>query len=133
MDVAEQIVVMREGHVEQAGGPTDLYEHPETEFVMSFVGEVNRLGALFVRPHDVEISHLRDPGGEEAMIERIVRLGFEVRVELVLGDGDKLWAQLTKTQADELELAEGQIVYARPSHARVFDEEGEPSTAELAA
>jgi sulfate transport system ATP-binding protein len=119
--------------VEQAGGPTDLYEHPETEFVMSFVGEVNRLGALFVRPHDVEISHLRDPGGEEAMIERIVRLGFEVRVELVLGDGDKLWAQLTKAQADELELAQGQIVYARPSHAKVFDDEGEPSTAELAA
>jgi sulfate/thiosulfate transport system ATP-binding protein len=132
MDVAEQIVVMKDGHVEQAGGPTDLYEHPETEFVMSFVGEVNRLGALFVRPHDVEISHLRDPGGEEAMIERIVHLGFEVRVELVLGDGDKLWAQLTKAQAEELELAQGQIVYARPSHAKVFDDEGEPSTAELA-
>ncbi len=133
MDVAEQIVVMRDGHVEQAGGPTDLYEHPETEFVMSFVGEVNRLGALFVRPHDVEISHLRDPGGEEAMIERIVHLGFEVRVELVLGDGDKLWAQLTKAQVSELELAQGQIVYARPSHAKVFDDEGEPSTAELTA
>src|SRR5881394_3131176 len=38
MDVAEQIVVMRDGHVEQAGAPVDLYEHPETEFVMGFVG-----------------------------------------------------------------------------------------------
>ncbi|MFL6134370.1 MAG: sulfate/molybdate ABC transporter ATP-binding protein, partial [Nocardioidaceae bacterium] len=83
MDVAEQIVVMREGHVEQAGGPTDLYEKPETEFVMGFVGEVNRRGPLFIRPHDVELSHLREPGAEEAMIERIVHLGFEVRVELV--------------------------------------------------
>ena len=67
------------------------------------------------------------------MIERIVHLGFEVRVALLLADGDRLWAQLSRTQAQELELAHGQIVYARPSRARVFDEEGEPSTAELAA
>ena len=45
MDVAEQIVVMNDGRVEQAGEPTDLYEHPETEFVMSFVGTANRIGA----------------------------------------------------------------------------------------
>ena len=133
MDVAEQIVVMREGHVEQAGSPVELYEHPATEFVMGFVGEVNRRGALFIRPHDVELSHLREAGAEEAMIERIVHLGFEVRVALLLPDGDRLWAQLSRTQAQELELAHGQIVYARPSRARVFDEEGEPSTAELAA
>jgi sulfate transport system ATP-binding protein len=133
MDVAEEIVVMREGHVEQAGSPVDLYEHPETEFVMGFVGEVNRRGALFIRPHDVELSHLREAGAEEAMIERIVHLGFEVRVALLLADGDRLWAQLSRAQAQELELTQGQIVYARPSRARVFDEEGEPSTAELAA
>jgi sulfate/thiosulfate transport system ATP-binding protein len=133
MDVAEQIVVMRDGHVEQAGSPVDLYEHPETEFVMGFVGEVNRRGALFIRPHDVELSHLREAGAEEAMIERIVHLGFEVRVALLLADGDRLWAQLSRVQAQELELAQGQIVYARPSRARVFDEEGEPSSAELAA
>ena len=133
MDVAEQIVVMRDGHVEQAGSPVDLYEHPETEFVMGFVGEVNRRGALFIRPHDVELSHLREDGAEEAMIERVVHLGFEVRVALLLADGDRLWAQLSRTQAQELELAQGQIVYARPSRARVFDEEGEPSTADLAA
>src|SRR5213592_232311 len=58
MDVAEQIVVMNEGQVEQAGAPRALYEHPETPFVMSFVGAVNRLGSLFVRPHDVEITHV---------------------------------------------------------------------------
>jgi sulfate/thiosulfate transport system ATP-binding protein len=133
MDVAEQIVVMKEGHVEQAGAPRDLYEHPETEFVMGFVGEVNRRGAMFIRPHDVELSHLRADGAEEALIERIVHLGFEVRVELVLADGDHLWAQLTRSQAEELEISQGQIMYARPSRARVFDEEGEPTTAEMAA
>jgi sulfate/thiosulfate transport system ATP-binding protein len=130
MDVAEQIVVMKDGRVEQAGAPRDLYEHPETEFVMSFVGEVNRRGAMFIRPHDVELSHLRSSGAEEALIERIVHLGFEVRVELVLADGDKLWAQLTRSQAEELEITEGQIMYARPSRTRVFDEESEATTAE---
>jgi sulfate transport system ATP-binding protein len=130
MDVAEQIVVMKEGHVEQAGAPRDLYEHPETVFVMGFVGEVNRRGAMFIRPHDVELSHLRTDGAEEALIERIVHLGFEVRVELVLADGDHLWAQLTRSQAEELEISQGQIMYARPSRARVFDEEGEATTAE---
>ena len=58
MDVAEQIVVMNEGRVEQAGEPTDLYDHPETEFVMSFVGTANRIGDALVRPHDVEICHV---------------------------------------------------------------------------
>jgi len=132
MDVAEQIVVMNHGRVEQTGAPNDLYEHPETEFVMSFVGEVNRRGSLFIRPHDVELSHVPGTGSEEAMIERIVQLGFEVRVELTLADGDGLWAQITRAEAQQLELAEGQIVYARPSRARVFDEAGEPRTAELA-
>jgi sulfate transport system ATP-binding protein len=131
MDVAEQIVVMNEGQIEQAGGPTDLYEHPETEFVMSFVGSVNRIGELFVRPHDVQLLHLPALRTVEAMIERIVNFGFEVRVELVLGDGAPLVAQLTRAQAEELELTEGQIVYARPSRAKVFDENGAPRTEEV--
>ena len=123
MDVAEQIVVVNDGRVEQTGPPRDLYEHPETEFVMSFVGPVNRLGSMFVRPHDVEIRHVPGDSAEEAMIERIVHLGFEVRVELTLANGDGLWAQITRAQAEELELEEGQIVYVRPASARVFDEQ----------
>src|SRR5919201_5408737 len=130
MDVAEQIVVMNHGRIEQAGPPSDLYEHPKTEFVMGFVGAVNRRGAMFIRPHDLELSHLRTDGAEEALIERIVHLGFEVRVELVLADGDHLWAQLTRSQAGGLEISQGQIMYARPSRARGFDEEGEATTAE---
>jgi sulfate transport system ATP-binding protein len=133
MEVAEQIVVMNEGRVEQAAAPRELYEHPKTKFVMSFVGAVNRLGSLFVRPHDVEILHSPTTGTEEAMIERIVHLGFEVRVELVLGDGDALWAQITRAHAEELEIVEGQIVYVRPSEGRTFDEGEHPTTEELQA
>ena len=140
MEVAEQIVVMNEGKVEQAGAPRELYEHPRSEFVMGFVGAVNRLGSLFVRPHDVEILQSPEPGADEAMIEHLVHLGFEVRVELVLGDGDGLWAQITQAEAEALELDKGQIVWVRPSRARVFDEDdglgssdGKPTTEELQA
>jgi sulfate transport system ATP-binding protein len=132
MDVAEQIVVMNDGAVEQAGSPTDLYDHPKTEFVMSFVGTANRIGSLLVRPHDVALLHVKAPSAEEAMIDRIVHLGFEVRVELTLPDGSPLIAQLTRDQVSELELAEGQIVYAAPSRAKRFDSNGQPRTEELA-
>ena len=72
MEVAGQIVVLNEGRVEQVGSPRELYEQPANEFVMSFVGPVNRLGDTFVRPHDVEL--LNEPDGEaaEAMVERVV-------------------------------------------------------------
>jgi sulfate/thiosulfate transport system ATP-binding protein len=120
MDIAKQLVVMNEGRIEQAGTATELYEKPANEFVMSFVGEVNRLGDHLVRPHDLEL--LAQPNGEteEAMVERVVELGFEVRVELALGDGKEIWAQLTREEAERLELREKQTVHVRPQHTKVF-------------
>jgi sulfate/thiosulfate transport system ATP-binding protein len=120
MDVADRIVVVQHGRVEQVGGPRDLYEHPANAFVMSFVGPVTRLGDQFIRPHDIEVR--LEPNGTttEAMIERLVHLGFEVRAELVLGDGQRLQAQITRDGAEELELHQGQIVFVRPSRVRVF-------------
>ena len=55
MEVAGQVVVMNEGRIEQIGSPRELYDAPANEFVMSFVGPVNRLGETFVRPHDVDL------------------------------------------------------------------------------
>jgi sulfate transport system ATP-binding protein len=121
MDVAGQLVVMNQGRVEQSGSAADLYEKPANEFVMSFVGEVNRLGDDYVRPHDIEIVRDRDEATEEAMVQRIVALGFEIRVELVLGDGTEVWAQLTRGELQRLELREGQIAYLRPVHAKSFN------------
>jgi sulfate/thiosulfate transport system ATP-binding protein len=120
MDVADQIAVMNRGVVEQVGGPRDLYEEPESEFVMSFVGPVNQVGRTWVRPHDLELLLLPGDGADEAMIERIVHLGFEVRVELLRADGAKLRAQVTRDRCEELELAPGQIVYVRAESERVF-------------
>ena len=121
MDVAEQLVVMNEGRVEQSGAASDLYEHPANEFVMSFVGEVNRLGDHFVRPHDMEVLQHPADRTAEAMVERIVQLGFEIRVEFSLSDGGEIWAQLTRGELDEIELREGQIVYIRPRQTKVFN------------
>jgi sulfate transport system ATP-binding protein len=120
MEVAEQIVVMNEGRIEQAGSPRDLYESPGNEFVMSFIGPVNRIGDAFLRPHDIQILPEPDGTGTEALIERVVHLGFEVRVELKLHDGRDIWAQVTREEAQQLELGEGQILSVRLPAPRVF-------------
>jgi sulfate/thiosulfate transport system ATP-binding protein len=120
MDVAQQIVVMNAGRIEQAGTPHELYEHPSNEFVMSFIGPVNRLGDALLRPHDIQILPYPDGSTVEALVRRVVHLGFEVRVELTLPDGRDIWAQVTRETAAELELAEGQILAARLPAPRVF-------------
>jgi sulfate transport system ATP-binding protein len=131
MDIAEQIVVMNHGKVEQTGEPRELYEHPSSGFVMSFVGEVNRVGDALVRPHDLEITLEPNGGTERAREERVAHLGFEVRVELSLADGDHLWAQVTRAEAQRLELAEGQTVNVRPASKKVFTGDGRPRTEEV--
>jgi sulfate transport system ATP-binding protein len=120
MEVAEQIVVMNKGKIEQAGTPRELYESPRNEFVMSFIGPVNRLGDAFVRPHDIQIVPEADGTTTEALVQRVVHLGFEVRVELTLPDGRDIWAQVTRESAQQLELAEGQILFVRLPAPRVF-------------
>jgi sulfate transport system ATP-binding protein len=117
MDVAEQIVVINEGRVEQGGTPTELYEEPANPFVMGFIGPAVQLGDEWVRPHDVELLHERRDGTVEGLVERVVKLGFEVRVSLALADGAPFAAQLTRAEAEELELEPGQIVHVR-SHRR---------------
>jgi sulfate/thiosulfate transport system ATP-binding protein len=120
MEVAEQIVVINNGRIEQAGTPDELYDEPANAFVMGFVGPVTRFGEAWVRPDDLEISVEELDGGVEAMIERVVRVGFEVRVELALGDGAPVVVQLTRGETAELELEEGQIVWVRAHRERVF-------------
>jgi sulfate transport system ATP-binding protein len=87
---------------------------------MSFIGPVNRIGDTFLRPHDIQILAEVDETSEEALVDRIVHLGFEVRVELKLDDGRDIWAQVTRERAQELELHDGQILYVRLPQPRVF-------------
>ena len=104
MEVADRVAVMNAGRIEQVAEPRELYDHPANEFVMSFVGPVNRLGNTFIRPHDVELSLEPNGSTQEAIVERLVHLGFEVRVDLVRDDGEHLSAQLTREQVEALEL-----------------------------
>jgi sulfate transport system ATP-binding protein len=114
MEVAEQIVVMNEGRIEQIGSPREIYDAPASEFVMKFIGPVTRMGETDLRPHDLDVLLLPAEGAEEMQVKRIVHLGFEVRVDLETGDGRHVWAQLTRLELEQLELQEGQLVYVRP-------------------
>jgi sulfate transport system ATP-binding protein len=111
---------MNRGRVEQTANPRELYDEPANEFVMSFVGPVNKLGDSWVRPHDIEISFEPNGTTQEAQVERIVRLGFEARVDLLRDDGERLNAQLTRDEADQLELSPGDIVYVRTRKEKTF-------------
>ena len=100
--------------IEQVGSPRDVYDKPATEFVMGFLGPVSTFKGKLVRPHDVNVSLSETEGSIEAMVSRVVHLGFEVRIELELPGGESARAQLTRGQTEELELARGDIVYVRP-------------------
>jgi sulfate transport system ATP-binding protein len=113
MEISDNIAVLHDGRLEQVGGPRDLYEHPRTPFVMGFLGPVTQLGDSLVRPHDIRISLHDEDDSVQAQVVRVVHLGFEVRVELTLGDGEELTVQTTRGEAEELELSEGDIVHVR--------------------
>jgi sulfate transport system ATP-binding protein len=114
MEVADTLAVLNEGRIEQVGAPREVYDQPRTEFVMGFIGPVSQLAGRMVRPHDVAVSLVPQPDSIEALVRRVVHLGFEVRIELELAGGELAGAQLTRHQTEELELARGDIVYVRP-------------------
>jgi sulfate transport system ATP-binding protein len=120
MELADRIVLMNRGRVEQAGDPPDLYERPANDFVMRFLGSVTSFGDLLLRPHDVEVRREPAASTREATVERLVHLGFEVRAELVLPDRQRLLAQLSRAEARELDLKRDQTVHVRPRRAPVF-------------
>jgi sulfate transport system ATP-binding protein len=113
MEISDRIAVMNEGQLQQVGAPREVYDSPANEFVMGFLGPISKVGDQIVRPHDVAISLVPDGDAIEAMVSRVVHLGFEVRVELDLPDGTSARAQLTRGQTAELELARADIVYVR--------------------
>ncbi len=113
MEVADTIAVMHEGKIEQTGTPSDVYDAPANDFVMGFLGPAVRIDGALMRPHDLRILLEPEDGAIEAMVTRVIHLGFEVRVEVELPDRTPARAQLTRAQAGELELARGDIVYVR--------------------
>ena len=110
LEVADEIVVINEGRIEQIGTPDQLYDEPENAFVMGFLGPVTQLGTQLVRPHDLEL-HLANPGRAVlGRINRVSRVGFEVRVDVALGD-DSALVTMTRTHSHSLGLDVGASVW----------------------
>jgi sulfate transport system ATP-binding protein len=137
LEVADRIVVMNRGQVEQAGTPDQVYEHPANPFVLNFLGNVNlfhgRLqegqgedrSVAYVRSHDIEIDRSpQDATALPAAIRHIQKLGPTVRVTLALsGSGELLEAELTRDSYQGLGLQQGEAVFVRPRQLRVFVED----------
>ena len=126
LDVADRIAVLNQGRIEQVGTPTEVYDAPANAFVMSFLGAVSTLNGTLVRPHDIRVGRTPDmvvaaadgtgesTGVLRATVDRVVVLGFEVRVELTsAATGGAFTAQITRGDAEALALREGDTVYVR--------------------
>ncbi len=113
LEVADEIVVINEGRVEQIGSPDDLYDSPSGDFVMRFLGPVTQLGPKLVRPHDLEVR--AGPAVADAVqgrVNRVVRVGFEVRLEIATAD-QVVVATMTRTDSLSLGLEVGSAVSVR--------------------
>jgi sulfate transport system ATP-binding protein len=142
LEVADRIVVMNKGKIEQAGTPDQVYEHPANPFVLNFLGNVNlfhgRLNqpdvgqhetnenaVAYVRSHDIEIERSQmDATALKATVKHIQKLGPAVRITLVIdGNGEFVEAELTRDVFQTLGLKPGESVYVRPRQVRVFVED----------
>jgi sulfate transport system ATP-binding protein len=111
MELADDIVLINGGRIEQAGSPTALYDHPANDFVRGFLGPVTHLNGTALRPHDIRVVRSPEPGSAAATVVRIVHLGFQSRLEADLADGQRVTVQLPRSEALDLELAPGQAVH----------------------
>lgn len=116
LEVADEIVVINNGRVEQVGSPDQLYDEPANDFVMSFLGEVTHLSGISLRPHDIELeSAPRLAGCVEGTISRMLRIGFEVRLTVLTVDGEAVSVVVSRTHARSLGIAEGSTVWLTPA------------------
>jgi sulfate/thiosulfate transport system ATP-binding protein len=113
IEISDDIVVLAGGKIIQSGAPAALYDHPANDFVMRFLGPVTELNGALVRPHDLELSLTSASDATPAVVRRIVKLGFEVRVDLQTQTGQEISAQLTRASSAQLDLAPGREVYVR--------------------
>lgn len=135
MEVADEIVVMNQGRIEQVGTPAELYDRPATPFVMSFVGPVNVLpinagilpntdviegDRIFLRPHDVLIQTHPSADTVPAQVERVIHLGWEIQVELRLNSERIVLANLERDSFRQLQIQRHQQVYVKPKQVKTF-------------
>ncbi|MFM7086056.1 MAG: sulfate/molybdate ABC transporter ATP-binding protein [Cyanobium sp.] len=140
MEVADRIVVMNHGRIEQIGTPAEIYDHPATPFVMSFVGAVNVLpshvplavvsgdaaseegarGNVFIRPHDLELRRHPQPSSVPAVLRRLTHMGRDIQAELILSSGEVVMAHLPRERIDYRTLKAGDALHVTSREARTF-------------
>jgi sulfate transport system ATP-binding protein len=108
MEVADTLIVLNQGRVEQAGTPTDLYDHPASDFVLQFLGPSTTIDGVAVRPHDLII--VPQGEGTPATVTEISTLGFEIRVAILLGTGDAAWIQQSRAEFEIHPVTIGQSI-----------------------
>jgi sulfate transport system ATP-binding protein len=146
LELADRIVVMNEGRIEQIGSPEEVYDHPATPFVYEFLGHANRFecvvegGSAFVcgapieakdvtdgpaiaylRPHDIDLLPRWEQPGARGQVRYVATVGRAAQIELILdGRPDLVEVELTRDRARELDLKPGQTVRIRARTGRVF-------------
>ncbi|WP_084076902.1 sulfate/molybdate ABC transporter ATP-binding protein [Demequina sp. NBRC 110057] len=114
LEVADQIVVINEGRVEQVGTPDDLYDRPANDFVMRFLGPTTTLAGLVVRPHDIGVVALPVAGAIPGTVRVVQRVGFEVRLTVQTSEArDPATVTLPRSRYLELGVDVGDPVWLR--------------------
>ena len=129
LEVADRVVVMNHGRIEQVGTPDDVYDHPATPFVFEFLGHVNRLpwpdapdGEGFVRPHDIAVLAQPASGALAARLTHSATIGPVTRLEFALADdAHTVNVELPRDTFKSLQLADGTLAYLKPTLFRRFD------------
>jgi len=153
LEVANRVVVMNQGRIEQTGAPDEVFHHPANEFVMNFLGNVNvfqgrvegnrtffgpmpvedahplsfsaRMAARgFVRPHELELA--RSANGHPCFPARVAHVnaaGPQVKIELIAGDGERVDVEMAQDRYQQLRLARGEQVFVTPRNMKVFVED----------
>lgn len=140
LEVADEVVVMNKGAIEQSGGANEVFKHPKTEFVMNFIGEVNTFRGRFendkavfrsepdtysdatmlVRPHDFTISRSAISGGIPAGVVRVLTAGPVVKIELVDQQQQALYVHQSHTEYNQSPVKVDDEVFLLPNSSRIF-------------
>ena len=151
LDVADRVVVMNRGRIEQMGSPQEVFEHPATPFVMTFLGqsavfsgtvqsgkaflgplavdypdhvhEESRPAAGYARPHELEVTRIENGGGGLwATLRHTSPAGAVVKLELADAEGRSMQAEVTREQNESLQARVGERLYVKPRKLRIFVE-----------
>jgi sulfate/thiosulfate transport system ATP-binding protein len=153
-EVADQVVVLNRGRVEQMGPPQELYENPKTPFVTSFLGTVNVLRgqtasgvavlgegihvpteidgqnlpvSVYIRPHDLDLAHERNGKPSwPGRVSRITPLGASVRLDIELSEGSTVRVELTRQRFAAIEPRVGDSIFVAPRDLKVFLDQDQP-------